>query len=145
MTSTLPPPVEVEDEVAWYDAMRDLILAGRFDELDYPNLAEMLDAMAKRERRETVSRLRTLMAHLLKWQFQPEKRRGGWEATILEQRLQLEAALQDSTTLMNYAEEQIEKAYGKAVKLAAAETGLEASHFPAACPWTVETLLDESD
>nr|VFK42784.1 MAG: protein of unknown function DUF29 [Candidatus Kentron sp. TC] len=42
--------------------------------------------MGKRERRELVSRLEVLLAHLLKWKYQPAFRERSWEFTIEEQR-----------------------------------------------------------
>ena len=62
------------DETAWLDAMADLIQQGQWADLDSPHLGEYLSDMALRDRREVKSRLVILMAHLLKWEFQPEKR-----------------------------------------------------------------------
>ncbi|MGH8479427.1 MAG: DUF29 family protein [Gammaproteobacteria bacterium] len=41
------------DETAWLETMAELIRLGRLDEIDYPNLAEYLADMARRDRRET--------------------------------------------------------------------------------------------
>lgn len=68
------------DEVAWYDAMAARIGQGRIGELDFTNLKEVLEDMGKRHRREVKSRLRVLLAHWLKWEYQPERRTGGWMA-----------------------------------------------------------------
>ena len=62
------------DETAWLDAMAESIRKGRLDDLDYAHLAEYLEDMAKRDRREVKSRLTVLAAHVLKWQHQPKKR-----------------------------------------------------------------------
>src|SRR5437762_265465 len=61
------------DETAWLEAMADLIRTGRLDEVDYPNLAEYLADMARRDRREVDSRLVVLLAHVLKWVHQPDR------------------------------------------------------------------------
>ena len=55
-----------QDETAWLEAMSELIRLGRLDEVDYPNLAEYLAEMARRDRREVESRLTVLIAHALK-------------------------------------------------------------------------------
>ncbi len=43
----------------------------------------MLDAAtAKADKRELLSRLKVLLMHLLKWQFQADKRSKSWKMTI---------------------------------------------------------------
>ena len=56
--------------------------------------------MAKRDKREVSNRLRMLLVHLLKWEYQPRKRSRSWEGTILTQRYELQALL-ESRTLKN--------------------------------------------
>jgi Domain of unknown function DUF29 len=131
------------DEVAWYDAMATLIGQGRTEELDFANLREILEDMGKRFRREVKSRLRILLAHWLKWEYQPDQRTGGWKATLLIQRSDLKEDLTDSGTLYNHALEVYGEAYTRAVKLAAAETGLPPETFPTICPVTLDELLAE--
>ena len=70
--------------------MAELIRLGRLDEIDYPNLAEYLADMARRDRLEVESRLAVLIVHALKWTHQPDRRSGNWKATIIEQRQELE-------------------------------------------------------
>src|SRR5271170_7741523 len=82
-----------QDETAWLEAMAELIRLGRLEELDYPNLAEYLADMARRDRREVESRLTTLMTHILKWTHQPDRRSGSWKGTVVEQRQELEGLL----------------------------------------------------
>src|SRR5687767_8294405 len=77
------------DETAWLDAMAELIRASRIEELDYEHLAEYLEDMARRDRREVKSRLAILMAHVLKWIYQKEKQSPSWRGTITRQRQEL--------------------------------------------------------
>jgi hypothetical protein len=128
------------DETAWLETMAELIRLGRLDELDYPNLAEYLSDMARRDRREVESRLTVLIAHVLKWAHQPNRRSRSWKATIIEQRHELESAV-GRGVLRNHAESVLAVAYNKAVERAAAETGLSPDAFPAACPYTLDELL----
>jgi len=129
-----------EDETAWLERMSELVRRRRLEELDLDNLTEYLSDMARRDRREVKSRLVLLMAHLLKWQFQPDRRSASWRATLIAQRQEL-ADLAGSGVLRRHAEAVLAEAYGNAVELAAAETGLDAARFPAECPYTVEGLL----
>lgn len=128
------------DETAWLDAMAKLIRAERLGDLDYPHLAEYLEDMAIRDRREVNSRLRVLLAHLLKWTFQKERRTPNWETTIANQQADLEDLLQGGV-LRNHADETLAAIYAKAVKQAGRETKLPAQTFPAECPWTIDQLL----
>jgi len=128
------------DETAWLEATSELIRQERFDELDYPNLAECLADLARRDRREVESRLTVLIAHALKWTYQPNRRSGSWRATVIEQRQELEG-LVSRGVLRNHAETEMEDVYRKAVERAAAETALPSASFPEDCPYTLDQLL----
>jgi hypothetical protein len=128
------------DETAWLEAMAELAAHRRVGEMDFPHLSEYLSDMAKRDRREVKSRLVVLMTHLLKWDYQPDKQTGSWQATILLQRGEL-ADLLDSRTLRNHAGAILTDAYKSARRVAATETGLSVETFPSECPYTVEALI----
>lgn len=134
------PELYLRDETAWLDATAELVRAGRLDLIDSASLAEYLTDMARRDRNEVTSRLVVLLMHLLKWAHQPERRSGSWQATILEQQDELEGEA-GSGVLRNHADEVLPTAYEKAVRRAAAETGLPATTFPAECPYTLDQLL----
>lgn len=129
-----------EDETAWLEAMAALVRRGDLSGMDLDNLGEYLTDMALRDRREVKSRLVVLLAHLLKWEFQPEKRSRGWRTTVLNQRQEL-ADLAGRGVLRAHAENVLPEAYAHAVELAAAETGLPRNSFPAVSPYTVEQLF----
>lgn len=131
------------DETAWLEQMSKLIDERRYAELDYKHLGEFLLDMAKRDRREVLHRLTTLLTHLLKWEHQPRKRSRSWESTILTQRHELQDLL-ESRTLEHYALEILPKAYARALKQAATETGLAQQRFPQECPYTLAELLSEA-
>jgi hypothetical protein len=137
-----PPPLYLTDETAWLEQTARLVAEGRWDEVDRENLSEYLNDMAIRDRREVMSRLVVLLMHLLKWDHQPEKRTGSWEATIETQRLELRDLL-ESRTLLNYAQEVLGKAYERAVSPATKETGLSPGTFPPICPYTLADVLGE--
>ncbi|OAI49530.1 hypothetical protein AYO44_18425 [Planctomycetaceae bacterium SCGC AG-212-F19] len=129
-----------QDETAWLEAMAERIRLGRLDEVDYPNLAEYLADMARRDRREVESRLTVLITHVLKWVHQPEGRSGSWKGSIIEQRQELEG-LVSRGVLRNHAEAVLADVYRKAVERAVADTGLVAETFPAETPYTLDQLL----
>jgi hypothetical protein len=129
-----------EDETAWLDRMSELVRQRRLTELDLDNLTEYLSDMARRDRLEVKSRLGVLMAHLLKWQFQPDRRSRSRRATIVTQRQEL-VELAGGGVLRNHAESVLSQAYENAVEQASAETGFPAATFPAECPYTLDQLL----
>jgi hypothetical protein len=133
------------DETAWLETMSALAAEGRYADMDFPNLSEYLADMAKRDRREVFSRLVTLITHLLKWEFQADRRSRSWLGTILEQQRELRQLL-ESGTLHDHAVAVLPKAYAEARKQVVVETGLARETFPAECCWDVEALLaDRSD
>lgn len=132
------------DETAWLEYTAELVRGQRFDQLDAATLAEYLTDMAKRDRREVVSRLVVLFVHLLKWRHQPAGRTGSWHATILEQQRELRQLL-ESGTLHNHAVSKLDEAYADARKQAAAQTGLPRSTFAETCDWDLDSALVDPD
>jgi hypothetical protein len=130
------------DETAWLEAMSALAANQRYAEMDFLHLSEYLADMAKRDRREVVSRLVVLLTHLLKWEYQPEHRSGSWRGTIREQRRELRQLL-ESGTLRNHAETVLADTYAEARRQAADETGLSLDVFPAEDARSLEELLAE--
>ena len=131
-----------EDEIAWLETMADLVRRRQFAQIDHKHLSEYLTDMALREKRELLSRLTVLIAHRLKWKFQPRKRSRSWALTIDEQQQVFEFDCQ-TKSLRNYAEQNLERVYPKAVRRSARETGLDPIKFPAQCPFTLDDLLSE--
>ncbi|MGH7201590.1 MAG: DUF29 domain-containing protein [Planctomycetaceae bacterium] len=131
-----------EDETAWLEQMAQLIAERRFAELDYANLQEFLTDMARRDKREVLSRLTVLISRRLKWERRPDRRSNGWRATIAEQRRELEELL-ESGTLRNYAQEGLSKAYQRAVEQAAIEMGVDESEFPAESTLPLEEWMSK--
>jgi hypothetical protein len=129
-----------QDETAWLETAAQLIRQGQLDAVDRDTLAEYLTDMAKRDRREVFSRLVVLLSHLLKWDYQPDRRSGSWKGTILEQQRELRQLL-ESGTLRNHAAAVFAEVYAEARKQAAAETELPRNTFPEECPWNLESAL----
>lgn len=130
------------DETAWLEAMSALAASGRCAEMDYLHLSEYLADMAKRDRREVFSRLVVLLCHLLKWEYQSERRSGSWRGTIREQRRELRQ-LVESGTLRNHAAAVLADAYAEARRQAADETELSLDVFPAEDAPSLDELLAE--
>lgn len=132
-----------QDFYAWTVQQADLLKQRRLAEVDIDSIVEELECMGASERRELSNRLAVLMAHLLKWQFQPELRGNRWRNTIDMQRFDVKELLEDNLSLAASLNERMEKAYRKSVMLAVGETGLSKMAFPVACPFSTEQLLSE--
>ena len=141
-TFSAPPCLYDRDETAWLEQTAALVAQRRFAEIDHQHLSEYLADMARRDKREVMSRLVVLLVHLLKWEQQPQQRTGSWEATIVHQRGEL-ADLLESGTLRNHARDVLAKAYRRAAKEAALQMGTQTGALPAACPWSLEELAPE--
>jgi hypothetical protein len=133
-----------EDFVRWTAETARLLREGRFAEIDVEHVAEEIEDMGKNHHREVSSRLRLIIQHLLKWQYQPDRRSGSWKATVATQREELEELFEQSPSLRRTPDRTLVRAYGVAVVAAASETGLPEDSFPPKCPYTLEQILDRA-
>ena len=131
------------DVVAWAARQAQLLRARRFDELDVENVAEEIEDVGKSEQRELASRMAVLLAHLLKWQFQPERRGKSWERSIVDQRRLVRRRLGRTPSLrpMLVDPEWQDDMWADAVAQATKDTGLE--DWPEHCAWSFEDVLGE--
>lgn len=129
------------DFVLWTEEMARLLRERRFDQLDVGNLAEEVESMGKRDRREVENRLEVLLMHLIKWQIQPGRRTGSWRATINLQRGRLDKVMRDSPSLRRVLSSALSQTYQRAKEHALQEAGMQLD-LPTACPFTIEQILD---
>ncbi|MCB2263038.1 MAG: DUF29 domain-containing protein [Candidatus Thiosymbion ectosymbiont of Robbea hypermnestra] len=133
-----------QDFYAWTQEQAGFLRARRYSELDSDHLLEELEDMGARERRELINRLKVLLAHLLKWRFQPQRQSRSWAATIKEQRLSVQDLLDDNPSLRGVLDSQITKAYRLARLVAVKETDLDEATFPETCPFSRDEISDEN-
>lgn len=127
----------------WIEEQAALLKSSQFERLDINHLVEELESMGARDRRELINRLAVLLAHLLKWEYQPERRCASWRLTINEQRRQLALILEDSPSLNARMPDFLAKAYRNGQRAALDETGFLQSPFPVVCPYDLKQILDE--
>ena len=113
-------------------------------ELDLPHLAMEIEDMGKSLARELVSRLAILLAHLAKWHWQPGERSRSWLTTIGHQRDEIAALLEDNPSLRPNLDDAMAKAWSRARRQAARETGIALTVFPTACPFTLDDVLADA-
>ena len=131
-----------KDFYAWALHNAELVREKRFNEIDIDNIAEEIESMGRSDKRELISRLAILIAHLLKWELQPQRRGNSWKYTIKEQRIRLIDLLDESPSLKHELEVKFDHAYTQSVVIAAKETELDESSFPKQCHFTLDQCLD---
>jgi hypothetical protein len=144
-TATKPPPNSLyeRDFYAWTQEQAQLLRERRWHDIDVENLVEEVAGVGRSDKREIESRLDVLIAHLLKWKYQPGARSSGWTGTIAEQRRRLERVLQDSPSLKPFVTEVFEDCYLAGRLRASQESGIDFTVFPDRAPFAVEQVLDE--
>lgn len=138
MSSTL----HETDFYSWTHEQAVLLRERRMDELDAEHLIEELWDMGASQERELESRLSVLLAHLLKWLYQPERRGKSWRATIKEQRYRIARLLAKNPGLKSKLDDAFESSYFTGVLKAVKETPLDEADFPQRCPFTLEQVLE---
>jgi hypothetical protein len=101
--------------------------------------------VGKSEQRELASRMTVLLAHLLKWAYQPARRGASWEKMIKAQRKDVAYHLDETPSLRPKLAEPrwLDVIWSKAVALAVSETGLDC--FPDSCPWDMDNEVLQPD
>ncbi len=132
-----------DDYAQWAEEMAQKLEEKRFNELDLAHLVEEVRDLSKRERDKLLSSIRLILHHLLKWNYQTQKRSRSWQITIERERNNLEFYLEDSPSLKKYlCQEWIDKMYRLARLDAARETDLD---FPKQCPYNLQDILGNKE
>lgn len=132
-----------EDYNLWRLETTDLLRERRWQEIDLKHLIEEWEELGKSERRSISSQLTRLLLHLLKWQYQPQRRSDSWLDSITDARTQIELAIADSPSLKSYPLDELTESYQRAKRKAAKQTGISISVFPENCPYSLELILNE--
>jgi len=82
-------------------AVNDALAEGNVIEAK-AGIEELIDALSRSERRAIRSHLIRLMAHVIKWHTQPERRTRSWRATIVNARNEI-IEIQEETPSLNRA------------------------------------------
>jgi hypothetical protein len=132
-----------QDFYTWAKQNAQLLRSGQAEQADWEHIAEELEDMSGSRESELESRLGILLAHLLKWVYQSERRGKSWQYTIEEQRRRVKRVIKKNPGLKSYLDEAFENAYGDARLMAARETKLEKETFPEKSPFTIKQSLDD--
>lgn len=131
------------DFYAWTQRQSLLLRNQQWQQIDLENVIEEIESLGRQQRQELRNRLAVLVGHLLKWEYQREKRSRSWLATIGIQRLDISELIADNPSLKPDLSEALETAYRKGLMLAMSETGLPQKTFPTDVAYPLEAILSE--
>lgn len=129
------------DFYSWTQEQAKLLKHQQWNQLDLPNLIEEIESWGKQQRAELRNRLKVLIGHLLKWEYQAERRSCSWLMAIRVQRRDTQELLEENPSLKPYLEEALQKVYEGGRDLALGETNLPLKTFPENCPYTLEKIF----
>ncbi|MEQ9668861.1 DUF29 domain-containing protein [Coleofasciculus sp. G2-EDA-02] len=143
--TAIPTPNLYEtDFYAWTQEQASLLRQQQWSQLDLGNLIEEIESLGKQQRQELRNRLTVLIGHLLKWEYQPQRRSRSWLATIRVQRRDTLELLKDNPSLKPYLEDALVLAYENGRDLAMGETDLPNQTFPQTCPYSLAEILEDN-
>ena len=131
-----------EDFAAWIAHQVKALKAGRFDELDIEDLSDEVESLAKRDFRKLRSALRIILQHMLKWDYQPERRGQSWRKSINDARDLVWGELASSPSFRPRVGEAVEQAFPRARITAWDETGVfKLEREPKVCPYSWDEIM----
>ncbi|MBV8846923.1 MAG: DUF29 domain-containing protein [Bryobacterales bacterium] len=131
------------DFAEWAKTNAELLRSKRFSEIDLEHIAEEIEDLGSNKRHSLFSRFVRLIEHLLKWQYQPERRGSSWSRTIAVQRIAINDLIEENPSFCADLPAVVAKSYTGAVKVASAAIKREKKEFPHTCPFTLDQLLDD--
>jgi hypothetical protein len=132
-----------DDFYGWTQEQAESLRAGWWSGVDTGHVAEAIEAIGMNEKRAISHQLQRLLAHLLKWRYQPTHRTLIWRRSIRQARDIIADVLEDSHTLDDYPAQRLRLAYRRARRDAAEDTGLPLVTFPESCEWSIDEILRE--
>jgi hypothetical protein len=132
-----------QDLVLWAKDTAQLLREKHWEAIDLEHLIEEVEDLGKSERSAIASQMERIMVHLLKWQYQPQRRSDSWLDSINDGRSQIRRKIEDSPSLQGYPEQILDKEYTRSRREAARQTGLEVNIFPELCPFSVDQVIKD--
>lgn len=120
-----------------------LLREKRWEEVDLERLIEEVEDLGKSERRAISSQLERILIHLLKWEYQPQRRTDSWLDSITDGRIQIQKILKENPSLKSFPGTRLAEDYEDARRYAARQTQLDIDTFPLECPYAIAQILDE--
>lgn len=131
------------DYIEWIEQTIKILKSRQLEQIDYENLIEELEDLAKREKRRLRSLLEQIIRYLLfcqYWDLERVTNSSHWQAEIVSFRNQLNEDL--TTNLRQYLEVNLFLIYGNALDYVKAKTNLNT--LPDICPYSLDQLMDKN-
>ena len=141
--NTMHPKYE-EDVYGWATHTAELLRMKKMSEVDFENIIEEIEALGRSEKSQLINRLSLILSHLLKWQYQPERKTRSWDLTIKENRRRFKTILKDNPSLKSQLNEILDDAYYYAKLEAGKETSIDENSFPEQCPYSFEEIMNDA-
>ncbi len=130
------------DLYGWAKHQATLLREGRVSELEMVSLAEEIEEVGSSQYDKLESALRVLLIHMLKWDYQRDRRSRSWPLTIREQRQRVSRVLQRNPSLQPEQPVAVAAAWDDARLGAARETDLPLTAFPADLPYSWQDMAE---
>ena len=130
------------DYAAWLEHQIGLLKAGRWSEIDKDNLIDEVESLGRSDFKGFVSALEILIAHMLKWDLQPQRRSNSWIASIAEHRDRISQELEDSPSYTARIAEAMRRAWRPARARVSIETDLPLKQLPSELPYSFEDIMN---
>ena len=140
-------PLYARDFHAWTQEQVQLLRLGQFKRLDVENLIEEIGDMGRSEAAALESAMTQALHHLIKLSYSPAPApRGGWEVSVLKQRVAVERLLRSSPGLQSRLGDFLAYAWEDARLIGIAELAAHKEYpaVPENCPFTIANLRDKS-
>jgi predicted DNA-binding protein YlxM (UPF0122 family) len=131
------------DFFLWTQEQAQLLREKRWNDLDLENLAEEVESVGRAIKSELRNRLAIVLAHLLKWRYQPGRQGKSWKTTLWEQRRQIANLIDENPSLKSYPAQVFADAYSTATLKTEKQTGIDITVFPDSCPFSLDQALDQ--
>ncbi|MDX2181928.1 MAG: DUF29 domain-containing protein [Bryobacteraceae bacterium] len=130
------------DGAAWAEETAQLLRERRFDEIDFDALVEEVEGLSQSNHDQADNRAGVLIAHILKWRYQPERRSRSWIDTIAEQQFRIKKLFKRYPSVRRGARLRWEETWADGRELALDQTGLPKKAIPAEPDMTLDECLD---
>ncbi|MHB1680941.1 MAG: DUF29 domain-containing protein [bacterium] len=132
------------DYYTWAMTNAELLMEGRFDEIDYINLAEEVKDLGNSEYYRLVSFFANLLSHLYKWDNQPDLRTKSWKVTVINSILDIALTIKRNPGLKNKLifNEIFLEGWKKARTIIYSDTELE--YIPKESPYTFKDAINKA-
>jgi hypothetical protein len=141
---SVSPPAEPRyeaDVYSWAVRQARLLREGRFQDADIANIAEEIESLGRNERSTLRSFAVRVIQHMLKWDYQPERRTCSWRTSIDIHRVHARQQLAENPGLKPQLPAILTGVYELGVAFAMDETDLERTTFPARCPYGWDEVM----